>query len=404
MVGNKLEKENILITSSIFPGGGAGANFLNLFCKGVKAQNLNIKVYLLKGFLFGNFTTTHKRNNLTDYNVPFIYLGYIKRPHNLLAKFLDEISSFINLILKLCKVLKNRKNTIILIYNNELQSNILIYFFCAVFDIKVVTFVPEFYGKYVFEGSFLRRLKWYGFLFNFYFLNKLSFKLIVFSYYLKDQYLSKGYKESDIIVQPNLTDFDYWEMKDSVKSYTIGYSGSPSIKDGLHDLFTAISILKKQSINVTLLVIGDTPFGNSLIPDLKIICKDLDIENNVTFTGLVELDVVKKMLAECEILALTRPSTIQTQAGFPTKLGEYFASKKQILVTNFGDIERYFLKDADVVMAQSGDTKQIAEKIKWMIENKAAADIIKQTGYKTASLLLEYKSSVKRVVGLMVVE
>ena len=401
MVGNKLEKEYILITSSNFPGGGAGANFLNLFCKGVKFQNLNIKVYLLKGFLFGNFTTTHKRRNLTEYNVPFVYLGYVRRPHNLVAKFLDEFLSFINLIIKLFKLLKNKKNTIILIYNNELQSNIVIYFFCTVFNIKVVTFVPEFYGKYVFAGSFLRQLKWYGFLFNFYFLNKLSFKLIVFSYYLKDQYFNKGYNESDIIVQPNLTDFDYWEMKDSVKSYTIGYSGSPSIKDGLHDLFTAISILKKQSFNVTLLVIGDTPFGNSLIPDLKIICKNLDIEENITFTGLVELDVVKKMLAECGILALTRPSTIQTQAGFPTKLGEYFASKKQILVTNFGDIERFFKNNVDVVMAQSGDVEQIAEKIKWMIENQSEANAIQQKGYKTADLLLEYKSSVKRVISLI---
>ena len=401
MVGNKLEREYVLITSSNFPNGGAGANFLNLFCKGVKCQNFNIKVFLLKGFLFGNFTTNHKRNNLTDYKVPFIYLGYIKRPHNFFAKFLDESLSFLNLIAKLFSLLKNRKNTIILIYNNELQSNILIYLFCKLFGIKVVTFVPEFYGKYVFAGSLLRQLKWYGFLFNFYFLNKLSYKLIVFSYYLKEQYLNKGYIESDIIVQPNLTDFDYWEMQNSVRSYTIGYSGSPSIKDGLHDLFTAISILKKRAINVTLLVIGDTPFGNSLIPDLRIVCKNLNIEENIHFTGLVELDVVKKMLAECEILALTRPSTIQTQAGFPTKLGEYFASKKQILVTNFGDVERYFKKDIDVVMAQSGDVEQIAEKIKWMIEHRVDAEAIKRTGYKTAGLLLEYKSSVKRVISLI---
>lgn len=401
MVGNKLDREYVLITSSNFPNGGAGANFLNLFCKGVKEQNFKIKVFLLKGFLFGNFTTSHKRINLTDYNVPFIYLGYIKRPHNFFAKFVDEFLTFFNLLAKLFSLLKNRSNTIILIYNNELQSNIIIYLFCKIAGIKVVTFVPEFYGKYVFAGSFLRQLKWYGFLFNFYFLNKLSYKLIVFSFYLKEQYLNKGYKETDIIVQPNLTDFDYWEMQNSVKSYTIGYSGSPSIKDGLHDLFTAISILKKKAIHVNLLVIGDSPFGNSLIPDLKLVCKDLGIDDSISFTGLVELDVVKKMLAECEILALTRPSTIQTQAGFPTKLGEYFASKKQILVTNFGDIERYFKNDIDVVMAQSGDVEQIAEKIKWMIENKSDAETIMKNGYKTAGLLLEYKTSVKRVISLI---
>ena len=400
MVGNKLDTNYILITSSNFPHGGAGANYLNLFCKGVKLQNYKIKVFLLKGFLFGNFLSNHKRKNITDEGVPFIYLGFVKRPNNIFFKFLDELLSGINLLFKLISVVRHRKNTIILVYNNELQSNILIYFFAEFFNIKLITFVPEFYGKYVFKGSFLRKLKWYGFLFNFYFLNKLSFKLIVFSHYLKDQYISKGFKDADIIVQPNLTDFDFWEIKHTPQIYTIGYSGSPSIKDGLHDLFKAISILKHSGLNVTLLVIGDSPFGDSLIPDLKIECIKLGIGDDINFSGLVELSRVKTLLGECGILALTRPSTIQTQAGFPTKLGEYFASKKQVLVTNFGDVEKYFQSNIDVVMAQSGNVNEIAEKIKWMVENKEHAEEIKRNGYKTAASLLEYKSSVKRVINL----
>ena len=55
MVGNNLKKEYILITSSNFPDGGAGANYLNLFCKGLKSDENNVKVFLLKGYLFGNF-------------------------------------------------------------------------------------------------------------------------------------------------------------------------------------------------------------------------------------------------------------------------------------------------------------------------------------------------------------
>ena len=400
MVGNKLDTNYILITSSNFPHGGAGANYLHLFCKGAKLQHYKIKVYLLKGFLFGNFSSNHKRKNITKEGIPFIYLGFVKRPNNTFYKFLDELLSGINLLFKLISIVRNRKNTILLIYNNELQYNILIYFFAEFFNIKLITFVPEFYGKYVFKGSFFRKLKWYGFLFNFYFLNKLSFKLIVFSHYLKDQYISKGFKEADIIVQPNLTDFDFWEIQHCQQVYNLGYSGSPSIKDGLHDLFKAISILKHRGVNISLLVIGDSPFGHSLIPDLKIECIRLGIDEDINFSGLVELSMVKILLGQCGILALTRPSTIQTQAGFPTKLGEYFASNKQVLVTNFGDIEKYFQNNIDVVMAQSGDVNEIAEKIQWMVDNKEHAEAIKLKGYKTAAALLEYKSSVKRIMNL----
>jgi glycosyltransferase involved in cell wall biosynthesis len=401
MVGNKLVREYILITSSNFPNGGASANYLNLFCKGLMLQKNKVKVLLLKGFSFGNFTATHKRNNITDYNVPFTYLGFVSRPKNGFYKILNECLSSLNLISKLFSILPKRKKTTLLIYSNELHSNIIIYFFSKLFRIEIVTFVPEYYGKYVFEGSLFRKLKWYGFLFNFSFLNKLSRKLIVFSHYLKDQYLKQGFKESDIIIQPNLTDFEYWEMKGSENLYTIGYSGSPSIKDGLQDLFKAISLLKETGMNVSLLVIGDTPFGNSLIPDLKIECQKLCIEDNVHFSGLVELSEVKKLLSECKILTLTRRSTVQTLAGFPTKLGEYFASKKKVLVTNFGDIERYFTKDKDLVIAETGNVEEVSQKIKWILENDTDAEVIAAAGYQRAKLLLEYKSSIKRIADII---
>ncbi|MEO5893950.1 MAG: glycosyltransferase [Ferruginibacter sp.] len=356
---------------------------------------------MLKGFNFGSFGTKHQRQNVTEEGVPFRYLGFISRPKNPLVRILDEMLSFLNLHLQLFSMLPKRKSTTILIYNNEFHSNIIIYLFARLFSIRIVTFVPEFYGRYIFEGSFLRRLKWYGFLFNFSFINRLSSKLIVFSYYLKGQYLQKGFSESDIIVQPNVTDFDYWEIKDPKINYMLGYSGSPSIKDGLHDLFKAISTLKKEGINVSLIVVGDTPHGSSLLPGLKEECEKLDISANVFFSGLVELAEVKKLLSECRILTLTRQTTVQTQAGFPTKLGEYFAARKKVLVTNFGDIEKYFTNGKDLVIAESGNVNDIAQKIKWMMENEADAELIANAGYQRAKLLLEYKTSTKRIADLI---
>lgn len=397
MVGNKLEKEYILITSTNFPTGGAGANYLNLFCKGLKFNGHNIKVLMLKGFIFGKYSTRHKRNNVTEEGVSFSYLGFLKRPPKILYKVLDEVFVHLTLIRVMFSLIGKSKTTTLLIYNNDVHTNIVIYPIAKLFGIKIVSFVPEFYDKNVFTGSFIRKLKWYGFLFNFYYLNRLSYKLIVFSYYLKDQYIIRGFKESDIIIQPNLTDFDYWETKNSLVQYTMGYSGTPTLENGLYDLFAAMSLLKKEGVFTTLSVVGDNLFGSSYIPELKLVCKDLNIEENVVFKGLLELEEVKKNLSECEILTLTRPSIIQTQAGFPTKLGEYFACGKVVLVTNFGDIEKYFKSGEELVIAQSGDIKDIAKKIKWIIQNGAKADILTQEGYKKAKQMLEYKSSVKKI-------
>lgn len=401
MPHNLIEKEFILITTANFPEGGAPANYLNLFCKGLSINNQKITVWLLKGFAFGDLTSCHKQKNLTEDGIPFIYLSSTHRPKNKIKKIIDDIIAILILIIYLLRLIKIRKSVKLLIYNNELPFNIPIYSIGRLIGLKIISFVPEYYDKSTFNESLSRKIKWYGFLINFKYLNRLSFKLIVFSSYLKDIYMKQGVNGNKIIIQPNLTDFDYWENGKPSLKYTLGYSGTPSLKDGLNDLLQAISILRKKNTDVTLLVIGDNTFGKSLLPDLRNLCLKLDIDDLVTFTGLVELATVKEYLAECLILALTRPNIIQTQAGFPTKLGEYIASHKQILVTNFGDIERYFIRDKELVIAECSNIEDIAAKIKWIRDNSNESDIIAQKGYKKAVDLFDYKKSIKRILTLL---
>jgi glycosyltransferase involved in cell wall biosynthesis len=398
MTSDKIKQEYILITSTNYPTGGAGATYLNLFCKGIKFNDFFIEVLLLKGFAFGNNIVTNKKKNITVDGIPYRYLSATQRPKNSILKIANDVVSIFSIIINLLSRIPKRKNTTILAYCNELQFNLPIYLISKLIGIRIISFVPEYYDKSVFDGSIGRKLNWYGFLINFNFLNRLSYKLIVFSTFLKGLYIKKSYPESDIIIQPNLTDFDYWKIDNIELKYTLGYSGTPSMKDGLHDLFKSIEILRKRGVETNLLVIGDAIFGNSLIPQLKNECAKLGIIDLVTFTGLVKVEEVKEYLSECKILTLTRPRTKQTQAGFPTKLGEYFASGKQILTTNFGDIERYFSKDSEMVIAECSNVEDIADKIQWIIEHPVEAASISQNGYRKAKSILEYQVSVSNIL------
>jgi len=393
--------EYVLITSQNFPKGGAGASYLNLFCRGLKLNGGYISVLLLKGFAFGNHTNSDQKNNITEYGVPYRYLGLTKRPESQFLKLYDDLRSIINLGIILFSFLKRRKSICLLIYNNELHSNIIIYSFARLSGIRIVTFVPEYYDKSDFQSSFFRKLKWYGFLYNFKHINKRSDKLIVFSFYLKVKYVKQGFPENKIIVQPNLTDFEYWKPEHTSFKYTIGYSGAPYLKDGLLDLFKAIYLLKNQDLHASLLVVGDSTFGKSLLPDLKTECNSLGITEKVVFTGLVDPSKVKSYLSECLILAITRPSTIQTKAGFPTKLGEYFAVQRPVLVTDFGDIESYFQDGVDLIVAEAGNPESIASRIKFMMQNMEITEQISRTGYIKAKELLDYRKSVERLVSFL---
>jgi len=398
MERDRVKTEFILITTSNFPVGGASANYLNLFCKGLIENNQKVQVWLLKGHAFGKFIDLNIRKRISPDGIPYFYLSSPNRPLNNFKKIWDDFVAMLRLIYCLIKLGNKRKSSCILLYNNDILFNLPIYIAVKILCIKIISIVPEYYDKSVFDGSFLRKLKWFGFLMNFKYLNKRSDSLIVFSYYLKDQYLRLGFKEHRIIVQPNLTDFEFWRTKGVKLKYTLGYSGTPSLKDGLFDLLHVISKLKIENNPITLLIIGDSTFGSSLIPDLRKLCESLNISDLVMFTGLVDIEQVKKHLAECKILILTRPNIIQTQAGFPTKLGEYFASGKQILTTNFGDIEKYFDPMKEIVTANCRDINDISNKLIWMLQHPNESEQIQKAGYFKAKQFLSYKESLDRII------
>jgi glycosyltransferase involved in cell wall biosynthesis len=401
MERDKIEKKYILITSMNFPSGGAGATYINLFCRGLKLNGRSISVVLLKGYAFGNFSYNGPRHNVSDEGIPYSYLGFKQRPGNQFLKLIDEFLSVCHLIIHLLSVILKDKNISLFIFNSEPQYNIPIILLSRIFKIKTTKFVAEFIDKSEFSGSFFGKIKRYGYIFNFNHLNKMADSLIVFSIYLKNEYINMGYDEKKIIVQPNLTDFEFWGSGNGKIKYTLGYSGAPYLKDGLHDLFKAMNLLHVEGIDVDLLIIGDATFGKSLLPGLKEECQGLGILEKVTFTGLVESSTVKQYLEECKFLTITRPSTTQTKAGFPTKLGEYFATRRPVLATNFGDMETYFADGKDIVMAECGNPESIALKIKFMLQNSSELELICARGYDRAHQLLEYKTSVNRMINFI---
>lgn len=388
----------ILITSANFPRGSAAANFLNLFCKGVAFSGGQIEVFLLKGYFLAEKKTNDSRSNLTDYGVKYTYLGRINRSSYKIIKILSDIKAFFSLFYLLLSDCRNRKRTTIFTYNNEIQNSFLINIYCRITGTKLITFVSEFYDISEFAGGLLTKMRWYGFLLTFNYLNRLADKLIVFSSYIRDRYLEKGFPKEMIMVQPNLTDFDFWQNESEKVEFTLGYCGTPYKKDGLEDLLNAVSIQNNKGCKINLLIIGDVVNEKSIIPVLQEYCEKLGILECVTFTGLISVEEVKDWLGKCKVLVITRPLTVQTMAGFPTKIGEYFACRKIVLSTKIGDIGIYFNDKEEIVFAEPGNPDSISKEIDWILENPVMCSKIALNGYEKAKTLLDYKVKVPEIL------
>lgn len=392
------ETEYILFTSNNFPAGGPGASYLNLFCKGIIAKKGHIKVYLFKGHIYKNFRNTHGRKNKTEYGVKFTHLGFANRAENHLLKFVEDTISVVRTVGVMFRLIFIRKKITLLIYSNSFPFNLPIYLISRLFHISLVSFVPEFLEKHeIKKSNAFEKVMFYSFMINYSLLNKMADGLIVFSDFLKQEYIRKGYNTKNIYIQPNLTDFALWQTGEKQIEYTIGYAGTPSKKDGIFDLLDAIKLLKEKGTLIKALIIGDSYGTDSLIPIFKEKCRELQIVDQVTFTGLVSQESVVSYLNKCQILSITRPNTRQTNAGFPTKLGEYMACKQVVLATKFGDIERYFSDKKDIVLAQPEDAASIAQNIEWILDNPSQALQIADQGFLKAKKLFDYRPAVSRI-------
>lgn len=390
----------ILFTGASFPEGNASSIYLSTLCKGLRECKREVEVFLLYS------SRDEKSGEVvaeTDFGVKYNYLGQKYKASNFLAKVLLASRVILNAIKLVFSLRKEKSQIIVLVYHNIVLHNLPIFLLCKLLSIRLVAFVPEFYDKpSIKKEGMVKRLIWYGFIFNMYVVNSLANRLIVFSSYLKGFYIRLGYRSENIYLQPNLTDFDYWESEKNIEEkYTIGYSGSAYPKDGLGLLFDSIKVLKNNGTIVNSLIIGDAYYGKSMIPALVKYCKSIGIEEQVTFTGLVKHSEVKNYLSQCKILVLSRKYSVKTQAGFPTKLGEYFACNKTIITTNFGDISKYFRHKKDLVIVPDLDENQIADEVEWVLNHPEEAKDIQIQGNETAKLLLDYKINVNKIINYL---
>ena len=191
----------------------------------------------------------------------------------------------------------------------------------------------------------------------------------------------------------NPDDFSIQTKKPFIEGkHTIGYCGTPTRKDGVLDLIKCFSILHYKYPNTHLLIIGDQINNYSLIPSLIEYTKDLKIEENITFTGLVSFEKIPMLLNSCQILTLTRPSGIFAQAGFPTKLGEYFACKIPVLVTKVGDIPYYFENKKHVVLAEPENIDSMLEGFEILLSNHFDSHSMVEEAFNWMQENLNYKN------------
>mgnify|MGYP000919109724 CR=1 FL=1 len=182
------------------------------------------------------------------------------------------------------------------------------------------------------------------------------------------------------------------EFKDIVFAGTL-YSDT----NGVSYLLEAFLRISNDFPESRLIIIGDNTKPKRMWK-IKSITNQIPNPERIIFTGELNRDNVIKWLNAAYCLALARPNNIQAKYGFPTKLGEYLAVGKPVVITAVGDIPIYLKDGENVYLAKPNDVDSFAEKLRECLSDPQRASLIGKNGQKLVYKEFNYFESTKVIV------
>jgi glycosyltransferase involved in cell wall biosynthesis len=102
-------------------------------------------------------------------------------------------------------------------------------------------------------------------------------------------------------------------------------------------------------------------------------------------------------LCQASVLALARPSSLQAEAGFSTKLGEYLATGKPVVITRTGEIENYLKDDESAYLAPPDDMQAFAQRLHHALSHPDQARAVGQNGRVVVTSKFDYRTNALRL-------
>ncbi|MCE5253885.1 MAG: glycosyltransferase family 4 protein [Actinomycetia bacterium] len=207
----------------------------------------------------------------------------------------------------------------------------------------------------------------------------------VISTALERQFRPQIGKKAKLVVVPAIVDVSRFEVDSKTESPPVegpyvAWSGSLwGKKDGAHQLIDAFSRVAAMHPKVSLVLIA--PKDES--PEYKqaqALIREGGCAERIVMTGRISLEEVPRYLQPATVLALARPSSVQAEYGFPTKLPEYLATGRPVLVTRTGDIPLYLQDGVNAYLVEPDDVDAFAKKLDYILGHPEEADMVGQRG------------------------
>jgi glycosyltransferase involved in cell wall biosynthesis len=228
---------------------------------------------------------------------------------------------------------------------------------------------------------------------------KLLDGMIVISNHLYDYFSTRLRRGAALLRVPILVDvsaFPQHIAKPGGGQRLVTFCGNLEHKGEVECLLRAFAAAAGDCPDWGLQVIGASNSPKRM-EDLRALVTKLRLEGRVHFRGAVARNDIPSRLMEGDVMALPRASGVFSQAGFPTKLGEYLATGKPVVVTGTGDIPRYLEDGVSAYLVPPDDVGAFAERLRFVMTHPLEAETVGRRGREVAVGEFDYRIHGRRI-------
>lgn len=222
-------------------------------------------------------------------------------------------------------------------------------------------------------------------------------KIIVVVQEAKERVLKLGIKDEKVVIVSNTID----DTEISISAvplnsrFTMIYAGGLNKHRGLQ---IALDAVKQVVINIpdlNFLIIGEGRFKKVLEQKIQ----DLNLENNVVFTGWISFNTMLHFLAESHIALIPHLKNAHTDTTIPHKLFQYFTAGKPVIASDCEPLKRIILETETGLVYKNDNPNELTDAILTLFEDHGLYTRI-QINQKKALKNDSWSRDAKRLVEL----
>lgn len=375
----------------------ASTNRVHAYAKGLSGQEIETHVLLpISTEPHGSKQINSCKEGFDENGVHYKYMsGSSLRGNNIIKRQINDQYGYGHTLLYLMKHLKNDDQVII--YEGGWIWQLLCIFIVHLKGAKVAMELNEL--PYVFGQQNKKKIAKRERMLKHVFPRYDQF--IVISDALQQvaqQYAPKAKVIKVPIIVEDIIDSNKEETSPIDTPYILHTGTLTHNKDGILGLIEAFGKACQQTdIPIQYLFTGN--LEQSPLKDyIKKLLEKYHIEDRVIFLGYLEMDELRRYQRHCSLCIINKYKTLQNKYCFSTKLGEYLAFARPVIITNAGEAMNYLEDGKNAYIVEPNDTESIANKILQILSHPNEAEKIGKAGQEVAKNVFNCDIQARRLI------